>query len=458
MVWRMVPLYLYLTFGVSLGNAEPGTSVEQRTQVDAARKDAQPILREVFQGQFTKDQLAQFGEKSFELKDLTRIMSPEQSAGARARLRELESGAVTPAELEQIAEGYLLLASSEDTARIASRLLEENPGNPKAYHLTSEAQSNLRNYPAAAEAAKAALKINPNDRVALAHWMSTKGRIDSSHSALPPAPFSPKEGEGTVAPGRAGTAYSALPAIAAKSVLANLPSPPAPVDAEPIPKDASIGTIAKVAFTAAATATGGLLLFLGLGGGKMEEQFPNIRRNMGIAAGVSGAIAVGAISLPMLAATLSPTPVVGGAVTAIAASKTPQVQSITSSVLSAGQRWVNQAGQAVTNIAQKIQPGQTAVLEQKLVEEFSALQTLGRTGSSQRIRLVDGGVQEAQALFQRLSSGGRVLPQTTYPGKLVEFANGARVGLRLKSSSGPPTIDVHAFPGFAQNLEIKFMK
>lgn len=454
MVLRMLPLYLSLAFGVSIGNAEPGAPAEQRTPSDAVRKDAQPILREVFQGQFAKNQLTQFGEKPLALKDLAVLMSPEQRDGARARLRELEVGTSVPAALEQIAEGYILLASSEDAVRLSSRLHEENPGNSKAYHLTSEAQYNLRNYPAAAEAAKAALKIDPNDRVALAHWMLTKDRIDSSKGALLSDPTTKKDAAGAAAQRQDGIEYSALPSLVVKSVLSNLPTPPAPVDTEPIPKDASVGTIVKVAFTAAATATGGLLLFMGLGAGKLEEKFPNIRRNTGIAVGVSGAIAAGALSLPMLAATLSATPVVEGTGAAIAASKTPQGQRITSSLLSIGQRWVNQAGQAVTNL----RPGQAAVLEQKLVEEFSALQTLGRTGSSQRIRLVDGGVQEAQALFQRLSRGGRVLPQTTYPGKLVEFANGARVGLRLKSTSGSPTIDVHSFPGFAQNLEIKFMQ
>lgn len=366
MAVQTLPFLLFLSLGASLGHAASPAVTQQATPPDAARKEAQPILREVFQRQFTEDQLAQFGEKPLALKDLAGLMSPEQKEGARARLRELEAGSAAPADLEQIADGYLLLASSKDAVRISSRLLEEYPENSRAYHLASEAQYNLRNYPAAAEAAKAALAINPDDLVARGLWMSTKDRIDASKTPLPSDPLARKEGVGSSPQGQAGIGYSALPSVVAKSVLANLPTPPAPVSAEPIPKDASIATIAKAAFFAAATATGGLLLFMGLGAGKLEEKFPNIRRNMGIAAGIGGAIAVSAISLPTLAPLLTASkPVIEGTGTVIAASKTPQGQRATSSALSTGQRWVNQAGQSVARLL----PKNTQVLDAE--EEFA---------------------------------------------------------------------------------------
>lgn len=60
----------------------------------------------------------------------------------------------------------------------------------------------------------------------------------------------------------------------------------------------------------ALAATGGLLLFGGMGGKALEEKFPNIRRNMGIAAGVSGAVALGAISLAPLSPAAAAVPIV----------------------------------------------------------------------------------------------------------------------------------------------------
>ena len=62
--------------------------------------------------------------------------------------------------------------------------------------------------------------------------------------------------------------------------------------------DAPLNAVATVAFAT----TGALLLFGGLGGKILEEKLPNIRRNMGIAAGISGLVAVGAVSLPTLTA------------------------------------------------------------------------------------------------------------------------------------------------------------
>jgi|GEM_PF-1890225 len=53
-----------------------------------------------------------------------------------------------------------------------------------------------------------------------------------------------------------------------------------------------LGTAALTAFGL----TGGLLLFGGLAGPQLEDQYPNIRRNIGIAAGAAGLFAVGAVS------------------------------------------------------------------------------------------------------------------------------------------------------------------
>jgi hypothetical protein len=69
--------------------------------------------------------------------------------------------------------------------------------------------------------------------------------------------------------------------------------------------------------------------------------------------------------------------------------------------------------------------------------------------------MIEGGTIEAQALFTELSAGGRAVKTARYPGTLVELEGGGRIGLRLASKSGPPTIDVR-IPGVSIR-EIKFI-
>jgi hypothetical protein len=80
---------------------------------------------------------------------------------------------------------------------------------------------------------------------------------------------------------------------------------------------------------------------------------------------------------------------------------------------------------------------------------------IGSEGTSAQIRILKGGVSEAQALFDQLSAGGTVITETTYPGTLVRLQGGGTVGLRPVSTSGPPTIDVRV-PGVGIR-EIKFV-
>lgn len=102
-------------------------------------------------------------------------------------------------------------------------------------------------------------------------------------------------------------------------------SPLGPLVNKPEGKGAGLKTAATVALAT----TGALLLFGGLGGKMLEEKYPDIRRDMGLAAGVSGVLAAGALSLPTLIPSLSASPqVAGGAGTIIAASKTPGGQRL----------------------------------------------------------------------------------------------------------------------------------
>jgi hypothetical protein len=62
---------------------------------------------------------------------------------------------------------------------------------------------------------------------------------------------------------------------------------------------------------------------------------------------------------------------------------------------------------------------------------------------------------DAERVFKQLSEDGRRIESSSYPGELVELADGTRIGLRPVSASGEPTIDVNP-AGSRTNYEIKF--
>jgi hypothetical protein len=80
---------------------------------------------------------------------------------------------------------------------------------------------------------------------------------------------------------------------------------------------------------------------------------------------------------------------------------------------------------------------------------------VGAEGSSSQVRILKGGLSEAQGLFEQLSAGGTRIAETTYPGTLFRLPGGGTIGLRPVSTSGPPTIDVRV-PGIGIR-EIKFI-
>jgi hypothetical protein len=71
---------------------------------------------------------------------------------------------------------------------------------------------------------------------------------------------------------------------------------------------------------------------------------------------------------------------------------------------------------------------------------------IGTKGSKASIREVPGGQKAADDLFDDLTVGGKPVVSPNYPGKLVDLPGGGRVGLRPKSKSGEPTIDIN-IPG-----------
>ncbi|HZI08725.1 MAG TPA: hypothetical protein VEZ71_32205 [Archangium sp.] len=80
---------------------------------------------------------------------------------------------------------------------------------------------------------------------------------------------------------------------------------------------------------------------------------------------------------------------------------------------------------------------------------------IGEPGTSSSVRIMKGELSDAQQLYDKLSAGGTPM-NTSYPGSMVRFPNGDRVGLRPVSTSGPPTIDV-SMPGIGIR-EIKFIQ
>ncbi len=81
---------------------------------------------------------------------------------------------------------------------------------------------------------------------------------------------------------------------------------------------------------------------------------------------------------------------------------------------------------------------------------------VGKAGNT-RIRVLPGGMKEAEAFFRELGEGGPVIKDLRFPGTMVELPGGGRVGFRPVSKSGPPTIDVN-IPGLKGEIkEIKFV-
>jgi hypothetical protein len=80
---------------------------------------------------------------------------------------------------------------------------------------------------------------------------------------------------------------------------------------------------------------------------------------------------------------------------------------------------------------------------------------IGTRGSKASIREVPGGHKAADDLFDELTVGGTPVTVPTYPGKMVDLPGGGRVGLRPRSKSGGPTIDVD-IPGISIK-KIKFV-
>ena len=82
---------------------------------------------------------------------------------------------------------------------------------------------------------------------------------------------------------------------------------------------------------------------------------------------------------------------------------------------------------------------------------------MGSPGQNSGIRTLPGGEQEASDIFDEWSKelGAKPVTKPGYPGRGAELPDGGGfIGLRPRSKSGPPTIDVN-IPGIGVR-EVKF--
>jgi RHS repeat-associated protein len=76
-----------------------------------------------------------------------------------------------------------------------------------------------------------------------------------------------------------------------------------------------------------------------------------------------------------------------------------------------------------------------------------------RVGRHADVKLVSS-VDELNALFRELTSGGKAVQGGTYPGRLVKLPDGTTVGLRSQSKSGGPTVDIKLPDGSVRKIHI----
>lgn len=65
---------------------------------------------------------------------------------------------------------------------------------------------------------------------------------------------------------------------------------------------------------------------------------------------------------------------------------------------------------------------------------------IGKAGSKASIREVQGGIAEAQSLFDALTKGGQIIESPTFPGTQIKLPNGDIFGLRTVMARSPNTV------------------
>jgi hypothetical protein len=78
-------------------------------------------------------------------------------------------------------------------------------------------------------------------------------------------------------------------------------------------------------------------------------------------------------------------------------------------------------------------------------------------GERDDIRILEGSLEDAREFFDKFRELGEPVSVAHYPGELIALGGENRVGLRRRSKSGEPTIDV-ALEWVPQIRKIKFVQ
>lgn len=120
------------------------------------------------------------GERRIEA--LAHAFSPQQHQAIRAHLREAEERTRDPRALSEIHRGYLALREADSAWRVADALVSRFPESSTGYAMRGQAAELRGDAVLAAEEAREALRLNPNDRVAHALLRLTEGRSSTTKS------------------------------------------------------------------------------------------------------------------------------------------------------------------------------------------------------------------------------------------------------------------------------------
>lgn len=188
---RLLLLALIL-FPASVGLAQDEQPTKQQQSPIAAKPHPEPssrLILQAFQGVLSPEQLKALGPRAT-AQQLRDAMTLEQRGAARAGLSAAEAKATTPEELKEIARGYLILdenapTQGENALRVAETLQASDPQDSEGFSLAGSAYHQMGDYPAAAQWAERALKINPNDERARAVYMLSKDRIKRGAGSAP---------------------------------------------------------------------------------------------------------------------------------------------------------------------------------------------------------------------------------------------------------------------------------
>lgn len=168
---------------------EPGQEQQRPATAKPLPEPSSRLIVQAFQGALSPEQLKVLGPRA-SLAQLRDAMTPEQKGAARAGLAAAEAKARTPEELKEIARGYLILdenapGQGENALRIAETLQASTPDDSEGFSLAGSAFHQMGDYPAAAQWARRALEINPNDERARAVYMLSKDRIKRGAGSSP---------------------------------------------------------------------------------------------------------------------------------------------------------------------------------------------------------------------------------------------------------------------------------